>query len=686
MLSKETFEINSTEHRKAQRISKIRNLAKGNKNPAEKAAAERKAGGPKLVGENQQQYEDFKQFPEKKVSRKIQREKDRLSAGALAGSKASGSQIQGRQQQLNRKRAGRIMKMSRAMNSKTSTSYDERLKMNSSAQKTTRTVDRIKDRQTGSDTSKGRPRRWSLEPKLKDKKKEIKEVWGAVAKVALSAGKGMIKQKAKQVVKQKAANVVAGAIPQPNRDQQNEGVGRAAIGAGVGALVGGPVGAAAGAAIGASLGKKKVTSGGEKVKKKATNFFKAEPKVTSSEGVVSFVKKGLDRDKKAKEKKKIKDRKAVPYAALAAEHQPEGELVDEKFATQYTEAKVDTVKKLDDEGKEDARNLRKYGTKHNQFMQAVRRRGEHRSERGVKQIKGQKPAPKGAYGEDWKPEITHSKLGDATKKAAEKKKKEAQKGLPPHLQGDWLGKARKAFKENYRVLAKDKGEKGKPAQFSYKDEKDANKFADSIKKDGGKVTVTKEEVGISSSAAMEKARKEAELKAKEDAAIKKAKKIKESRMDREPPSWSSMNPEDEGNPEYEKTQSYEDEQKWKKKQQKKKLKKEEMSKGAGVSESKATAKLAAKVLKDKKPCNECGSVAHITGQCPKKDHDVSEGVMDIVNRYKKKKEEKKPQKAQDAGARARRVLKRREYQDKVSVIVPAELEDQKVWDKIKSIW
>ena len=63
------------------------------------------------------------------------------------------------------------------------------------------------------------------------------------------------------------------------------------------------------------------------------------------------------------------------------------------------EAKVDTVKKLDDEGKEDARNYRKYGTKHSQFMQAVRRRGEHRSERGVKKIKGQKPAPKGAYGE-----------------------------------------------------------------------------------------------------------------------------------------------------------------------------------------------------------------------------------------------------------------------------------------------
>ena len=39
--------------------------------------------------------------------------------------------------------------------------------------------------------------------------------------------------------------------------------------------------------------------------------------------------------------------------------------------------------------------------------------------------------------------------------------------------------------------------------------------------------VVEEEVGISSSAAMEKARKEAELKAKEEEAVKKAKKVKE---------------------------------------------------------------------------------------------------------------------------------------------------------------
>ena len=45
----------------------------------------------------------------------------------------------------------------------------------------------------------------------------------------------------------------------------------------------------------------------------------------------------------------------------------------------------------------------------------------------------------------------------------------------------------------------------------------------------------------------------------------------------------------------------------------------------------------------------------------------------------KKKEEKKPQKAMDAGARAKRKLARREYRSKVGATVPKELEDQKNW-------
>ena len=41
----------------------------------------------------------------------------------------------------------------------------------------------------------------------------------------------------------------------------------------------------------------------------------------------------------------------------------------------------------------------------------------------------------------------------------------------------------------------------------------------------------------------------------------------------------------------------------------------------------------------------------------------------------KKQEMPKPKKADDAGARARRAMQRKEYKSKVSVIVPPELED-----------
>ena len=47
----ESFDIDKSEHRKAQKKAKLRNLAKGNMNPNEKDAAEKKAGGPKLAFE-----------------------------------------------------------------------------------------------------------------------------------------------------------------------------------------------------------------------------------------------------------------------------------------------------------------------------------------------------------------------------------------------------------------------------------------------------------------------------------------------------------------------------------------------------------------------------------------------------------------------------------------------------------
>ena len=53
---------------------------------------------------------------------------------------------------------------------------------------------------------------------------------------------------------------------------------------------------------------------------------------------------------------------------------------------------------------------------------------------------------------------------------------------------------------------------------------------------------------------------------------------------------------------------------------------------------------------------------------------------------KKKKQERKPEKAQDAGARAKRRLQRREYAAKVSGSeenVPDDLRDHKTWNDFK---
>ena len=60
---------------------------------------------------------------------------------------------------------------------------------------------------------------------------------------------------------------------------------------------------------------------------------------------------------------------------------------------------------------------------------------------------------------------------------------------------------------------------------------------------------------------------------------------------------------------------------------------------------------------------------------------VNEGLSfkkfyDVAKKAASKRQEMpKPKKADDAGARARRMLKRKEHQAKVSVIVPPELED-----------
>ena len=63
------FTIDTPEHNKAKKKSKLRNLARGNENPAEKKAAERKAGGPKLYGEEDNFSQKDKELKRTKSAR-----------------------------------------------------------------------------------------------------------------------------------------------------------------------------------------------------------------------------------------------------------------------------------------------------------------------------------------------------------------------------------------------------------------------------------------------------------------------------------------------------------------------------------------------------------------------------------------------------------------------------------------
>ena len=99
---KESFEIDKSAHKSAQKKAKLRNLAKGNTNPNEKAAAEKKAGGPKRYGEGKT-FDQWKKAAAKALGKKKEEKKAEkaMDAGARAkrklqrkeyASKVSGSE------------------------------------------------------------------------------------------------------------------------------------------------------------------------------------------------------------------------------------------------------------------------------------------------------------------------------------------------------------------------------------------------------------------------------------------------------------------------------------------------------------------------------------------------------------------------------------------------------------------
>ena len=79
------WKIDSSAHKKVQKKAKLRNLAKGNTNPNEKAAAEKKAGGPKLMGEGKR-WDSYKKAVATVMSKKKEGKQPEkaMDAGARA--------------------------------------------------------------------------------------------------------------------------------------------------------------------------------------------------------------------------------------------------------------------------------------------------------------------------------------------------------------------------------------------------------------------------------------------------------------------------------------------------------------------------------------------------------------------------------------------------------------------------
>ncbi len=268
-------------------------------------------------------------------------------------------------------------------------------------------------------------------------KKKIEEVafLAAAGKTALAAGKGAIKQRAKQVIQQKAADVARGAIPQPNRDQQ-EGVVKSLK----------KFGEYLAPTPGKGTSNEPSVAAGTRTPQ-STHMFKHVPSMNKGGTTGQYGKKGstaviqgVGNVTKTIAKSNF-TKAALPVAGAVG-------------AGLAVSKGVDSLMKL---GKKKKVNESK-GTAE---LAGLALRGKKRC------------AECGSF--------THV-TGDCPKKDHSVTESNKYKGVLAN-----------PMKEAYRVLASSDGQE-KPSQFSYKDEKTAKKYADSIKKGGGKATVTKESV------------------------------------------------------------------------------------------------------------------------------------------------------------------------------------------------
>ncbi len=188
-------------------------------------------------------------------------------------------------------------------------------------------------------------------------------------------------------------------------------------------------------------------------------------------------KKGAKRHKVAIQKKKEREGKAVNYATMAQSYEPELELVEEPERTPAYKAMQKKLyprgSTIDAKTGKDNATAGQIGGFRKQINRGRKRKVMAEFEPELELVEAsdaQKAAIKDAIlqrkealkkkmkarlnKEDWKPEIEHSKLGDAVKKKREKKRKEAESSLPPHLRLDVM---KKAFAHTNEEVVKEEG-------------------------------------------------------------------------------------------------------------------------------------------------------------------------------------------------------------------------------------
>ena len=211
---------------------------------------------------------------------------------------------------------------------------------------------------------------------------------------------------------------------------------------------------------------------------------------------------------------------------IMASHEPEGELV-EASAVLDANTKIKSKEQREKDKKElaslekKAKLMKKYGSSFHPFLHREgvmkfiksvgrkkttkkasmdktteklhdwRQKNSDEQKEREKYVSPFRPIVK--EGKGYQPEIEHSKLGDAKKKAD--KKRESK--LPPHLQGDAIGKMRKAFateedKAFNFVLDKIRKEVGKDGYVSKDNPRKPQSAADKAKARAHQAKVDKE--------------------------------------------------------------------------------------------------------------------------------------------------------------------------------------------------